>query len=133
MGSLPGTSRSPRLEYGMAEAIRDRPAGRGKLPATEPTPTPQRDRHARGARDPRDVVNEDSPDSWAARWGSRPGKSILCPGGPGSVGRCPDHPHVHDRTGAAHPVTPDGQWAITRPDPPPPHWTQRRSHDDEQE
>lgn len=112
MGSLPGTSTRNQLEYGFAEIARNKP-----LPRRVQGRAPDVDRRAGGAREPRDVLNTQDPVSWAARWAARPAEAILCP--PADGMGCHDiGPHVHDRTGRAHPVTPDGRWAITRPDPP---------------
>jgi hypothetical protein len=62
-------------------------------------------------------LNGDSPVSWAKRFGSKPLEELLCPPADG-MGCHELGPHVHDRAGVAHPVTPDGRWTPPRPAPP---------------
>ena len=65
------------------------------------------------------LLEVDPPDQWRARFGGRPAADVVCTGCPDFAALAIRHdgPHVHDRNGTAHPVTPDGRHIRTQENP----------------
>ncbi len=59
------------------------------------------------------LLEVDPPDAWRARFAARTTGTPCY----GELSPCIPGPHVHDRNGTAHPVTPDGRHIRTQENP----------------